>query len=106
MGLYPAVPGSGEFLLHAPRFKRVTLRLGNGKRLRIDAPGADGRALQYVDSVRWNGKPQQQVVLDWAQLQRGGTLSFALTRQAPTQGWGTQADALPTSFCATPGAAP
>lgn len=37
-GLYPAVPGSGEFLLHAPRFKRVTLDLGNGKRLRIDAP--------------------------------------------------------------------
>ncbi|PPU38467.1 GH92 family glycosyl hydrolase [Xanthomonas arboricola] len=106
LGLYPAVPGSGQFLLHAPRFKRVTLNLGNGKRLRIDAPGADGRALQYVDSVRFNGTPQRQVFLDWAQLQQGGTLSFALTKQAPTQGWGTQPDALPTSFCATPAAAP
>lgn len=104
-GLYPAVPGSGEFLLHAPRFKRVTLDLGNGKRLRIDAPGADGRTLQYVDGVRVNGKPQPQVFLDWARLQQGGTLSFALTKQQPTQGWGTQPDALPTSFCATPAAA-
>ncbi|MGQ5313428.1 GH92 family glycosyl hydrolase [Xanthomonas arboricola pv. corylina] len=106
LGLYPAVPGSGQFLLHAPRFKRATLDLGNGKRLRIDAPGADGRALQYVDSVRFNGTPQRQVFLDWAQLQQGGTLSFALTKQPPTQGWGTQADALPTSFCATPATAP
>ncbi|KHL55376.1 GH92 family glycosyl hydrolase [Xanthomonas cannabis] len=105
LGLYPAVPGSGQFLLHAPRFKRATLTLGNGKRLRIDAPGADGRTLQYVDGVRLNGKPQPQVFLDWAQLQQGGTLSFALTNRAPTQGWGTQADALPTSFCATPAAA-
>ncbi|MCC4622529.1 GH92 family glycosyl hydrolase [Xanthomonas cassavae CFBP 4642] len=105
LGLYPAVPGSGQFLLHTPRFKRATLDLGNGKRLRIDAPGADGRALQYVEGVRLNGKPQPQVFLDWAQLQQGGTLLFALTRQAPTQGWGTQADALPTSFCATPAAA-
>ncbi|CAD7731081.1 hypothetical protein LMG31884_45690 [Xanthomonas hydrangeae] len=105
LGLYPAVPGSGQFLLHAPRFKRVTLDLGNGKRLRIDAPRADGRTLQYVDSVRFNGKPQPKVFLDWAQLQQGGSLSFALTKQAPTQGWGTQPDALPTSFCATPAAA-
>lgn len=98
LGLYPAVPGSGQFLLHAPRFKRVTLALGNGKRLRIDAPAADGRGLQYVDSVRFNGQPQRQVFLDWAQLQQGGTLSFALSKQAPTgAGARNQRHCLPRS---------
>ena len=42
--------------------------------------------------------------LDWAQLQRGGTIAFALGSTAPENGWGTQAEALPASFCATPGA--
>jgi len=106
MGLYPAVPGSGQFLLHAPRFSKVELDLGNGRHLRVQADGADGRKLQYVDSVQFNGRAHAPVYLDWAQLSQGGSLRYQLTSTAPTQGWGTQAADLPASFCAVPAAGP
>ncbi|WP_433853394.1 GH92 family glycosyl hydrolase [Stenotrophomonas nitritireducens] len=103
LGLYPAVPGSGQFLLHAPRFAKAEIALGNGRTLRLQAPGADGRSLQYIQGVQVDGKPQRAVWLDWAQLGKGGTIRYALTRQAPEQGWGTDVADLPVSWCATPG---
>lgn len=103
LGLYPAVPGSGEFLLHTPRFSKAQIALGNGRTLNLLAPGADGRALQYIQSVQVDGKPQQAVWLDWERLQQGGTVRFELGTQAPEQGWGTAVSDLPTSFCAAPG---
>jgi predicted alpha-1,2-mannosidase len=103
LGLYPAVPGSGEFLLHTPRFSKAQIALGNGRTLNLLAPGADGRALQYIQSVQVDGKPQPAVWLDWERLQRGGTVTFELGAQAPEQGWGTAVSDLPVSFCAAPG---
>lgn len=102
-GLYPAVPGSGQFLLHAPRFERVELDLGNGKTLRIEAPGADGGKLQYVQSVRVDGVDYTPVWLDWARLSQGGTIRFELGAEAPATGWGTAQADLPAPLCAAPG---
>lgn len=104
IGLYPAVPGSGQFLLHTPRFSRVEVDLGTGRSLTLAAAGADGRALQYVQGVRVDGQDHAPVWLDWTRLQQGGRIDFALGAQAPTTGWGTRAEALPRSYCATPGA--
>lgn len=105
LGLYPAVPGSGELLLHAPRFSQAQIKLGNGHTLTVQAPGADGRSLQYVQGVQFNGKSRAQVWMDWAQLRQGGTLRYTLGQQAPEQGWGTAVADLPASYCATPGSA-
>ncbi len=102
IGLYPAVPGTGELLLHTPRFEKIELDLGQGKTLTIEAPGADGRGLQYVQSASFDGKPQDRVWLDWAKLRNGGTLRFALDKMPPAAGWGTKAEALPKSACASP----
>lgn len=102
MGLYPAVPGSGQFLLHAPRFERVELDLGRGKTLRIDAPGADGGRLQYVEGIRVEGAAHPQVWLGWDQLRQGGTIAYSLASTPPTAGWGTRPEDLPVSFCAGP----
>ncbi|MCI4569102.1 GH92 family glycosyl hydrolase [Lysobacter sp. CFH 32150] len=102
IGMYPAVPGTGQLLLHAPRFERVELDLGNGRSLTIEAPGADGRQLQYVDGVSVDGIPREQVWLDWAQLRQGGTIAFRLTGTPPATGWGTGAASLPVAPCALP----
>ena len=105
LGLYPAVPGSGQFLLHAPRYSKAEITLGNGRTLRLQAPGADPRSLQYIQSVQVDGKPQPAVWLDWQRLQQGGDVRFTLGAQAPEQGWGTATADLPVSYCATPGSA-
>jgi len=100
MGMYPVVPGTGQLLLHAPRFERIELDLGGGRALTIHAPGADGRKLQYVEGVAVDGNPHDQVWIDWTQLSDGGSVTFKLTDTPPTQGWGTSASAGPRSPCA------
>ena len=105
LGLYPSVPGSGQFLLHTPRFAKAQITLGNGRTLQLQAPGADGRRLQYIQGVKVDGKQQDAVWLDWERLQQGGRIDYALTGNAPEQGWGTAVANLPASYCATPGSA-
>ncbi|MCW4456252.1 GH92 family glycosyl hydrolase [Flavobacterium sp. MXW15] len=100
MGLYPAVPGTGQFLLHAPRFARVDVDLGNGRSLRIEAPQASGDRVQYVRGVSLQGQPHAAVWLDWERLRQGGTLRFDLTDTPPQQGWGTLPRDLPAAPCA------
>ena len=103
MGIYPAVPGSGQFLLHTPRFSQVEADLGHGRVLRLEAPGADGRKLQYVQAVKVDGQAHAPVWLDWTQLQQGPRVHFDLTGTPPANGWGTQAQDRPVSYCAVPG---
>ena len=99
IGLYPAVPGSGQFLLHAPRFERIELDLGEGRQLRIVASGAGNGALRVVDAVQLDGVDQSRVWLDWEQLRKGGELRFSLTDSTAAPAWGTQAADLPPSTC-------
>jgi len=99
IGLYPAVPGTGQLLLHAPRFPRIDLDLGEGRTLRIEAAGADGHRLQYVAAARIDGAASDRVWVDWAQLRGGGTIAFDLTDK-PGARWGTQPADLPAPACA------
>ncbi|WP_020655110.1 GH92 family glycosyl hydrolase [Massilia niastensis] len=95
LGLYPDAPGSGRFLLHAPRFARAEIDLPQGRVLRIEAPEARPGERRFVQSVNWAGRPLSRVWLDWEQLQAAGTLSYRLAPQPDIAGWGTQARDLP-----------
>jgi predicted alpha-1,2-mannosidase len=95
LGMYPDAPGSGRFLLHAPRFPRAEIDLGQGRTLRIEAPEAKAGERRFVQSVNWNGRPRSQVWLDWEQLQSAGTLSYRLAPQPDEKGWGTRKADLP-----------
>ncbi|WP_149193836.1 GH92 family glycosyl hydrolase [Luteimonas suaedae] len=97
IGLYPAMPGTGELLLHPPRFERIELDLGEGRTLRIAAPGADGRAVQYVTGVGVDGQAHDEVWLDWSRLRDGGELRFELGSE-PSD-WGVAAASRPTPAC-------
>jgi predicted alpha-1,2-mannosidase len=95
LGLYPDAPGSGRFLLHAPRFARAEIDLANGRTLRIDASEARPGERRFVQAVSWDGHPLSRVWLDWEQLQAGGTVVYRLAPQPDTAGWGTHARDLP-----------
>lgn len=102
IGLYPSMPGSGQILLHPPRFSRIALDLGNGRKLIVRAPRATGDGVQYVQSARFDGQPLDRVWLEWDRLKNGGRLDFTLVATPPTNGWGTDPAALPPSVCAAP----
>jgi predicted alpha-1,2-mannosidase len=97
LGIYPDTPGSGRFLLHAPRFPRAEIDLANGRTLRIEAPEARPGERRFVQSVRWDGRPVSRVWLDWEQLQAAGRLEYRLAPQPDPAGWGTQARDLPAA---------
>ena len=78
LGLYPICPGSGEFLLGAPLFRKATVTLPNGRKLVIVA---DHPERPYVKDVRWNGKSVDRQFLTYDELMQGGELSFRLSRK-------------------------
>ena len=105
IGLYPAVPGTGQLLLNAPRFPKVEIDLADGRTLVITAPGADGRKRQYVGGIDVDGIPHAPVWIDWAALRNGGTIGYSLVDsgladEPPLDGWGTKPGNEPASPCA------
>lgn len=103
LGFYPGMPGSGELLLHAPKFARVELDLPSGRTLTINAPGATGAPVRYVRSVKLNGRSVDRVWLDWDVLRKGGRVDFAMADRPRREGWGTSAEALPPALCPASG---
>lgn len=101
IGLYPAVPGTGQLLLHAPRFPRVEMDLGEGRTLRIEAPGAAPGKPRYIARVEVDGAPRSEVWVDWSALRNGGTVAYRLTGDAQAD-WGMRAADAPASPCAAP----
>jgi predicted alpha-1,2-mannosidase len=100
LGLYPAVPGTGNFVLNAPRFAKSVLHLENGRDITIEAPGADGSKLQYVSALQVGSKPSDRVYVGFDQLKRGATLEFSLTTDAAKATWATSPSSAPVSPCA------
>ncbi len=82
LGIYPVCPGSGQFILSAPRFPKATLRLANGKQLEIIAKGA-GKT--YIQSVTLNGKDILRRYLTHEELMEGGQLIFRLGNKPDTR---------------------
>jgi predicted alpha-1,2-mannosidase len=88
LGIYPDAPGTGRFLVHAPRFDRVTVHLESGGDLMINAPGADPGTLQYVRGLKVDGQPHGQVWIDHAALRAGVILDVELTSDSDSATWG------------------
>ncbi|WP_027927948.1 GH92 family glycosyl hydrolase [Amycolatopsis benzoatilytica] len=100
LGLYPAVPGTGNFALNAPRFAKSVLHLQNGRDITIKAGSANGAQLQYVSGLRVNGTSSDKTFVSLEQLRRGSTLDFTLTGDAARAAWGTSPSSAPASPCA------
>jgi predicted alpha-1,2-mannosidase len=97
LGIYPGMPGTGTLLLHTPRFEHAEIDLAGGKTLTIDAPGADGGKLQYIENAQIDGHAQTRVFTDWDALRRGATIRYALIDKPPV--WGTHQADLPPAAC-------
>ncbi|RZF28252.1 glycoside hydrolase family 92 protein [Paraburkholderia sp. UYCP14C] len=94
LGLYPEIPGVGGLAIGSPQFASITVHLGNGKTLRINAPGAP--SAKYVQSLSVNGAAHHASWLDIDALSNGATLNFVMG-SSPSQ-WGTNAADAPPSY--------
>ena len=77
LGIYPACPTSGEYILAAPLFKKATLHLGSGKDFTITA---DHPEWMYVADVKLNGQSLERNYVTYEEIMAGGTLAFKLSK--------------------------
>jgi len=96
MGFYPVCPGTDQYVLGTPLFKKITVKLENGKQLVIAAPEASLEN-KYVQQVLWNGATETKNWVSHSNLLQGGTLQFTLG-QNPNKRRGVSAAAFPYSM--------
>ena len=96
LGFYPVCPGSNEYVMGAPYFKKATITLENGKKLEISAPknNDDNR---YIRSLNYNGKNYTKNYLNHFDLLKGGRLVFDMDNK-PNKGRGINESDFPYSF--------
>jgi predicted alpha-1,2-mannosidase len=100
LGLYPAVPGTGQFLLNAPSFARAVLHLDGGRDVVISATGAGASTLEYVSALRVGGAPRDRSWIGVGELTKGTTMDFSLTGDPAAATWATAEASAPSSPCA------
>ena len=76
LGFYPVCPGSNEYALGTPLFRKATVHLPGGD-LVIDAPD-NSAGNRYVQALRLNGKPWSGNFLPHSALASGARLQFSL----------------------------
>ena len=86
MGFYPVNPASGEYMIGSPMYSRMSIRLQSGKTFRVIAENVSARNL-YVQSAMLDGKPLNDPLITWEQIQSGATLQFRMGPK-PSQ-WGS-----------------
>jgi len=96
MGFYPVCPGSGQYALGAPLFKKATVHLENGNKVIIEAP-ANSYENRYVSSLEINGRAIDRNYLTQQELMNGAHLHFNM-QATPDTNRGTSPEAAPYSF--------
>jgi putative alpha-1,2-mannosidase len=77
LGFYPVTPGIPVYDVGSPVFEKATIHLKNGKDFVVVARNAS-RDNKYVESIRLNGRPLNQVWFRHADIANGGTLEVTM----------------------------
>ena len=99
LGFYPVCPGSNEYILGAPLFKRAKLNFENGNSLVIKAPNNSDEN-RYIRSMQLNGKDYTKNYLRHNDLHQGAVIDIEMDSKPNTLRGVKEAD-LPYSFSNT-----
>ncbi|EKN08883.1 hypothetical protein HMPREF1076_04513 [Parabacteroides goldsteinii CL02T12C30] len=96
LGFYPVAPGTTQYVLGAPLFKKATLHFENGKNLVINAPENSNKNI-YIESMSFNGVNYTKNYLDHNELLKGGVLDIKMGDK-PNLNRGVNPEDFPYSF--------
>jgi predicted alpha-1,2-mannosidase len=96
MGFYPVTPGTQQYVLGTPLFKKLTVTLQDGKKFIINAPN-NSEANFYVQAATLNGKAYDKNWINHTDIQKGGSLDLKMAN-TPNKQKGTSEAAYPYSF--------
>ena len=96
MGFYPVAPATDEYVIGAPLFKKITVKLENGKTIEISAP-KNNAANRFVHDVKLNGKAWSKNYFKYPELMKGAKINFNMSDQ-PNKTRGINESDFPYSF--------
>ena len=98
LGIYSVCPGTDQYVIGSPVFKKATLTLENGKKFVIEAANNSMQNV-YIQSATLNGKPYSHNFITHGDIMNGGTLKFEMGGQ-PNKTRGLNDDDKPFSLSA------
>jgi predicted alpha-1,2-mannosidase len=96
MGLYPVCPGTDQYAIGSPLFKKVTLTLENGKTFVIEAKN-NNQDNVYIKDAKLNKKSYSKNFITYGTILNGGLLNFEMS-STPNMKRGTGKDDAPYSY--------
>ena len=96
LGFYPVCPGTDQYILGAPLFKKATIHLENGNDVVINAPENSDKNI-YIDNLKLNGKDYTKNYYTHGDLMNGAKIDVKMSATPNTQR-GTAEEDLPYSF--------
>ena len=94
LGLYPAIPGVGGFVIGTPEFPRATVNFDGGRVLEVQTTGHG----PYVQQLKVNGRIHRSNWLPVEALKLGKTIVEFTLGTEPNLHRGIRAEDLPPSF--------
>ncbi|MDP4185269.1 MAG: GH92 family glycosyl hydrolase [Bacteroidota bacterium] len=96
LGFYPVCPGTDQYVLGVPLFKRVTLKLENGNQIELNAPN-NSASNRYVSTMKYNGQLYEKNWLSHKSLLQGAKIDFTMS-PVPNKKKGIKKEDFPYSF--------
>lgn len=95
LGFYSVCPGTDQYVIGSPLFKKVTITMEDGRKLVISAPGNSADAM-YIDSISLNGRILERNYITYKEIVGGGVLEFRMSTK-PNMERGVSEEARPYS---------
>lgn len=96
LGFYPVCPGTDQYVIGSPLFKKVTVKLENGNTFEINAPN-NHPSKRYISSLKLNGANYSKNYLTHKDLMEGANIDIELS-DTPNKQRGINADDYPYSY--------
>lgn len=96
LGFYPVAPGTDQYALGAPLFRRAVLNLENGRKVTINAADNTGDN-RYIRDMKVNGKVYDKNYITYPVLMDGAVIEFDMSDK-PNFSRGVSESSYPYSF--------
>ncbi len=96
LGFYTVCPGSDQYAIGSPLFRKVTLNFPSGKKTVLEAQNNSSRN-RYIQAIELNGKAWSANYFSHENLLKGGTIRYNMGSE-PNKSRGTSEADRPYSF--------
>lgn len=96
LGIYSVCPGTDEYVLDSPKFRKTTITMEDGKKFVIEAKG-NSKDNVYIQNATLNGKRHTRNYIHYSDIVNGGVLELQMGNQ-PEKTRGTAKEDRPFSL--------